>query len=122
MNRKRAWLYCRTAHPDATALEVQKSCLMDCAGKLGLSIIGVSAEYGSGEDFSRPRLCRALEATAGGEIDVVLVMKPSRLGRDPMRTDMCIHWLKEHGVNVVCADGTVLQPHSEILAWTDKRG
>ncbi len=48
MNRKRAWVYCRVAHPDPDALESQRLHLLDYADRQGLSIVGVTAENGSG--------------------------------------------------------------------------
>lgn len=116
MNRKRAWVYCRVARPDPDALESQRLHLLDYADRQGLSIVGVTAENGSGLDYSRIGLCDVLVAAEDGLIDVVLVQKLSRLGRDVIKTDGCIHWLRQRDVDVVCADGTVPQTSSDILA------
>ena len=117
MGKKRVWIYCRTAYPDLTALEVQKVHLTDYANRQGLPIVGITAEHGSGLNFSRVGLCEVLEAAEDGRIDCVLVKNIERLGRDPVKTDGCICWLKERDVEVICADGTVPQTSVELLAY-----
>lgn len=116
MDERRVWIYCRTAYPDFTALEAQETHLIDYANKQGLSIVGITAEHGSGLNFSRAGLCEVLEAAEDSRIDCVLVKNIERLGRDPAKTDGCICWLKERDVEVICADGTVPQTSVEILA------
>ena len=116
MDKKRVWIYCRTAYPDLTALEAQKVHLTDYANKQGLSIMGITAEHGSGLNFSRAGLCEVLEAAEDGRIDCVLIKNLERLGRDLVKTDGCIRWLKERAVEIICADGTVPQASTEILA------
>lgn len=116
MEKNRAWLYCRVAHPDLDALELQKAQLTDYAKRHGFTIAGITAEHGSGLDFSRAGLRDVLAAAEDGEADFVLVANLSRLGRDVQKTDGCIHWLRQRDVEVVCADGTVPQTYTDILA------
>lgn len=108
-SQKRAWLYCRVAHPDLTMLAMQRVSLMDYAEKQGFTIAGISAEQGSGLDFSRLGLCEAFEAAENGEADFLLIANYSRLGRDMVKIHRCIQWLNEHHVEVICADGTIIQ-------------
>lgn len=116
MNKSRAWLYCRTAYPDLDALEIQRAHLTDYANKHGFSVVGITAEHCGGWDFMRPGLCDVLIAAEDGMIDTILVEKLSRLGRDLVKIDCCLHWLKQRDVVVVCVDGTVPQTRAEMLA------
>lgn len=38
---KKVWIHCRTAYPDAAALESQKQCLLDAAEKQGFEAAGM---------------------------------------------------------------------------------
>lgn len=116
MNDKRVWLYSRVAYPDMGELEFQKTHLIDYAKKYGFSIVGVTAEQGSGLDFSRAGLREVLVAAENGEIDCVLVENLSRLGRNCVKANGCIQWLRDRGVDVICADGTLIETYTEILA------
>ena len=115
MENKRAWIYCRVAHPDAHALAVQQASLEAYAEANGLEIVGTTAEQASGLDFSRRGLAEVSSAAAAGEIDLLLVADLSRLGRDLMKVDAYLRWLEDQFVEVVCADGTVPQTATEIL-------
>ena len=53
MEKQRAWIYCRVAHPDAHALAVQQASLEAYAEVNGFEIVGTTAEQASGLDFSR---------------------------------------------------------------------
>ncbi|MCX4371605.1 MAG: recombinase family protein [Dysosmobacter sp.] len=117
MNKNRVWIYCRTAYPDLTALEIQKSYLTDYADKHDLSIVGITAEHGSGLDYSRAGLCEVLDAAEDGRIDCVLIKNLERLGRDLLKTDGCIRWLKERNVEIICADGMLPQTDAELLTY-----
>ncbi len=115
MEQKRAFLYCRMAHPDPTALELQKEQLMAYAGEQGFSVAGIAAECGSGLDYSRAGLTEALAALGDGEADVLLVSSPCRIGRDIVKNNALLHWLKERGIKIVCADGAELRTVSELF-------
>lgn len=115
MNRKRAWIYCRTAYPDATSLAIQEKNMIDYAKAQDFSIAGVTSEHGSGLDFSRDGIKAVSHAIEAGEVDVLLVKNLSRLGRDMEETDVFLHWLKKHHVNLICADGTTPQTYEDML-------
>lgn len=115
MDNNRVWVYCRVAYPDMDALELQKMHLINYAREHGFSIVGVTAEQKSGLDYSRTGLREVLVAAEDDEIDFVLVKDLSRLGRDVVKTNGCLHWLKARGVDVICADGTSMQPCEAIM-------
>ena len=115
MNRKRAWVYCRTAYPDAASLAIQEKNMIDYAKAQGFSIAGVTSEHGSGLDFSRDGIKEVSHAIEAGEVDVLLVKNLSRLGRDMEETDVFLHWLKKNNVTLICADGTTPQTYEDML-------
>ena len=115
MEKQRAWIYCRVAHPDAHALAVQQASLEAYAEVNGFEIVGTTAEQASGLDFSRRGLAEVSNVVDAGEVDLLLVTDLSRLGRDVVKADAYLRWLEDRFVEVVCADGTVPQTASEIL-------
>ena len=115
MEKQRAWIYCRVAHPDAHALAVQQASLEAYAEVNGFAIVGTTAEQASGLDFSRRGLAEVSNVVDAGEVDLLLVTDLSRLGRNVVKADAYLRWLEDRFVEVVCADGTVPQTASEIL-------
>ena len=115
MEKQRAWIYCRVAHPDAHALAVQQASLEAYAEVNGFEIVGTTAEQASGLDISRRGLAEGSNAVDAGEVDLLLVTDLSRLGRNVVKADAYLRWLEDRFVEVVCADGTVPQTASEIL-------
>ena len=89
MVKKRAYLYCRTAHPDKDALEAQKRNLTAYAEAQDFTITGVVSESGSGLDYSRAGLHEAMWAVAEKDVDVLLIANLSRLGRDTYKMRLC---------------------------------
>ena len=115
MEKQRAWIYCRVAHPDAHALAVQQASLEAYAEVNGFEIVGTTAEQASGLDISRRGLAEVSNAVDAGEVDLLLVTDLSRLGRNVVKADAYLRWLEDRFVEVVCADGTVPQTAAEIL-------
>ena len=115
MEKQRAWIYCRVAHPDAHALAIQQASLEAYAEVNGFEIVGTTAEQASGLDFSRRGLAEVSNVVDAGEVDLLLVTDLSRLGRNVVKADAYLRWLEDRFVEVVCADGTVPQTASEIL-------
>lgn len=99
---KRAWTYCRINAPEDPEgrLEMQKKELMDYAEKMGFKVVGGSEDLGSGLDFNRKGLRKAIEAAAGYEIDVLLTKDGSRLGRDTVKTMECLYGLDQLGIKI----------------------
>lgn len=115
MEKQRAWIYCRVAHPDAHALAVQQASLEAYAEVNGFEIVGTTAEQASGLDISRRGLAEVSNAVDAGEVDLLLVTDLSRLGRNVVKADAYLRWLEDQFVEVVCADGAVPQTATEIL-------
>lgn len=115
MESKRAWIYCRVAHPDAYALAAQQAALEAYAKQHGFEIVGITAEQASGIDFFRRRLFEVSNAVVAGKVDILLMANLSRLGCDIVKGDAYLRWLEDQFVDVVCADGTIPQTTSEIL-------
>lgn len=115
MERKRAWIYCRVAYPDAFALAAQQSNLEAYAEREGFEIVGTTVEQASGMNLTRRGLAEVSNAVAAGKVDLLLVADLSRLGRDVTSVDAYLRWLEDQFVEVVCADGTIPQTNTEIL-------
>ena len=103
----RAWIYCRTARPDAYALKIQQKALSDFAEKNRYEVVGCTARHESGVEMARPGLAEITNAVLRGEVDILLIHSASRLGRDPYATLEFIGWLAEHGVEIVCMNGEI---------------
>lgn len=115
MKRKRVWIYCRTARPDADALISQQELLKNYARKCHMTVKGVTAEHGSGCDMGRKGLDEVYDAAERGEMEYVLVTSMTRLGRVILDTMDYVSQLKECGVRVICADGMTIDDHTGIL-------
>lgn len=116
-NRKRAWIYCRTAYPDAAELERQQAVMETYAGEQCYEVVGMTAEHGSDLSYDRPGMYEVMEAAEDGRMDILLVKNISRLGRDSVKTYRCLRWLSDRRVEVVCADGTVPQTLMETIPY-----
>ena len=78
----RAWIYCRTAEPNAFALRMQQEQLSAFAEKNHYDIVGCTSKQETGTIMARPGLAEITNATLRGEMDILLVLNASRLGRD----------------------------------------
>ena len=102
MERKRAWLYCRTAKPDdAGSLDYQLFCIRNLARSRGYEIVGETTEYETGRDMNRSGLLEVTSAVTNGHVDVVVVQNLSRIGRRSRDIIKYHSLLKEHGVEFV---------------------
>ena len=107
MEQKRAWIYCRVAHngPDsAEVLNGQQLRLESYAKEHGFEIVGSSSDIGSGLTTDRPGLLNFHTAAENGTVDVLLILKLSRLGRDADKVTKYWHLLRDLGVSVHAAD------------------
>lgn len=112
---ERAWIYCRVAYPDMDMLETQKRGLIDYAQKNHFTIVGITAEQGSGLDLSREGLTEVFDAVNDAKVDVLLVKDLARLGRNWAEVCGDLAWLKEQHVRLVCEDGPMPETSMEIL-------
>lgn len=101
----RAWIYCRTAEPNAFALRMQQEQLSAFAEKNHFDIVGCTSRQETGTTMARPGLAEITNAVLRGEMDILLVLNASRLGRDIRNTLEYVDWLEKHNVEVVCLNG-----------------
>jgi len=101
-SRKRAWIYCRIDAPEDThgALKGQKKELMDYAEQMGFVVIGESEDIGSGLNSDRTGLAEVMKAAGDGRMDVLLVKKVDRLGRDTAKLLELLRGLDQLGVKL----------------------
>jgi len=96
----RALIYCRVAHPDALALDLQKNSVYQYAESKGYNIEAVVTEERSGVTMEREGLNRIMDMARDGEIDAVVTMSISRLGRNITDLINYINTLQSVGVTV----------------------
>ena len=101
----RVWIYCRVAEPDAFALRTQQEELTAFAKENHYEVVGCTAKQETGTTMVRPGLAEITNAALRGEMDILLVLNATRLGRDIWRTLEYVGWLGEHNVEVVCLNG-----------------
>ncbi|OLN30612.1 MULTISPECIES: recombinase family protein [Desulfosporosinus] len=101
-SQKRAWIYCRIDAPEDThgVLKGQKRELMDYAEQIGFVIVGESEDIGSGLDSDRHGLAEIMKAAGDGRMDVLLVKKVDRLGRDTAKLLEFLRGLEQLGVEL----------------------
>jgi hypothetical protein len=101
-NQKRAWIYCRIDAPEDThgALKGQKKELLDYAEQMGFVVVGESEDIGSGLDFDRAGLSEVVKAAGDSKMDVLLVKKLDRLGRDTAKLLEFLRGLDQLGVEL----------------------
>ena len=101
----RVWIYCRTAEPNAFALRTQQEELMAFAKENHYEVMGCTAKQETGTTMVRSGLAEITNAALRGEMDILLVLNVTRLGRDIWRTLEYVGWLGKHNVEVVCLNG-----------------
>ena len=101
----RAWIYCRTAEPNAFALKIQQEELTAFAKDNHYEVVGCTAKQETGTTMVRPGVAEITNAALRGEMDILLVLNVTRLGRDIWRTLEYVGWLGKHNVEVVCLNG-----------------
>mgnify|MGYP001424678163 CR=1 FL=1 len=101
-SQQRAWIYCRIDAPEDAhgALKGQKKELMDYAEQMGFSVVGESEDIGSGLDLDRAGLAEVMKAAGDGRMDVLLVKKADRLGRDTAKLSEFLRGLDQLGVEL----------------------
>ncbi len=101
-SRKRAWIYCRIDAPEDShgALKGQKKELMDYAEQMGFVVVGESEDIGSGLNFDRDGLAEVMNVAGDSKMDVLLVKKLDRLGRDTAKLLEFLRGLDQLGVEL----------------------
>ena len=100
--QRKAWVYCRIDTPEDAhgAFKGQKKELMDYAEQMDFEVVGCSEDLGSGTEFDRAGIAEVMKAAGEGKMDVLLVKKLDRLGRDTAKTLEFIHGLDQLGVGL----------------------
>jgi len=100
--KNRAWLYCRIDAPEDahSALKGQRKELSDYAEQMGFEIAGVSEDTGSVLDFEQPGLLEVMKAAGDGKMDVLLVKRLDRIGRDMVKTMEFLRGLDQLGIRI----------------------
>ena len=101
----RAWIYCRVAEPDAFALRTQQEELTAFAEENHYEVVGCTTKQETGTTMVRSGLAEITNAALRGEMDILLVLNATRLGRDIWNTLEYVGWLEKHKVEVVCLNG-----------------
>ena len=101
-SQQRAWIYCRIDAPEDThgALKGQKKELINYAEQMSFVVVGESEDIGSGLDYDRAGLAEIMKAAGDGKMDVLLVKKLDRLGRDTAKLLEIIKGLDKLGVEI----------------------
>lgn len=101
-SQKRAWIYCRIDAPEDShgALKGQKRELMDYSEQMGFIVVGESEDIGNGLDSDRHGLAEIMKAAGDGRMDVLLVKKVDRLGRDTAKLLEFLRGLDQLGVKL----------------------
>ncbi|MEA5024551.1 hypothetical protein SDC9_20772 [bioreactor metagenome] len=99
---KRAWIYCRIDAPEDThgALKGQKKELIDYAEQMGFVVVGESEDIESGLEFGRLGLAEVMKVAGDGRMDVLLVKKLDRLGRDTVKLLELLRGLDQLGIEL----------------------
>lgn len=100
---KRVWLYGRVAHDsgEGQELKMQMELLRRWAAENGYTVVGETAEVGSGIQAERPGLAEVARAVRDKKADAVVVKDLSRLTRDYIAGAQYIGSLQAEGVELV---------------------
>jgi DNA invertase Pin-like site-specific DNA recombinase len=121
-DRKRAWIYCRIDAPEDMhgQLKGQRVELITYADQMRFEVVGESQDLGSGLRLDRNGLRKVTEAADAGEMDVLLVMNITRIGRVMNQTVEFVHHLNKLGVKIyspLSGEVTTIMPPEELSAF-----
>lgn len=121
-DRKRAWIYCRIDAPEDIhdQLKGQREELITYADQMGAEVVGESQDFGSGLQLDRSGLRKVAEAAEAGEMDALLVMNITRIGRAMNQTVDFVHHMKNLGVKIyspLSGEITTIMPSEELNAF-----
>jgi hypothetical protein len=100
--QQNAWVYCRIDSPEDShgSLKSQKKELYDYAEQMGLKVAGCSEDLGSDSFCNYAGLSQAMKGAAEGKMDILLIKKLDRLGRDTAKTLELLQGLDQLGVQI----------------------
>ena len=108
MERNRAWMYCRvdnSGESSAGMLRMQELCVESYASAHDLEIDGRTLDIGNGLTAESSILEDFNQAVEDQKVDILLLPKLSRLGRNSWAIAQYWHMLCEHGVRICTAVG-----------------
>jgi len=110
----RAAIYARVSTGEQST-EQQVVALREAAARMGLDVVQVVEETGSGAKNDRPGLQRVLDDARRGKLDVVLVWKLDRFGRSALDLLANIRDLDAAGVRFVAtSQGIDIRPGGDV--------
>ncbi len=97
-----AWIYCRVDAPEDAhgSLKNQKKELYDYSEQMGFVVSGSSEDIGSGLNMNRSGLLEVKKAAEEEKMDVLLVKRLDRLGRDAQKVSEFISLLEKHAIAI----------------------
>ncbi len=100
--KKKAWIYARIDAPEDShgTLKQQYGQLNIYREQLGLEIAGCSSDLGGTTGLERPGLDLFLEEKESREIEVLLVLDPSRISRDEKLCQSFLLQMEKNGIEV----------------------
>lgn len=100
--QKCVWIYCRIDAPEDAhgSLKNQKKELYDYADQMGFAVVGSSEDIGSGLDMNRPGLLEVMKSAEEWKMEVLLVKRLDRLGRDAQRIFELISILEKRSIAI----------------------
>lgn len=98
----RVWAYVRDSNVPTGVVIAQMSQLLGEAGRLGLSVVGMSQDIHKGRTLDRPGLKDALRAIRTGYADAVLVCDVARLSEDRYTLLQIMEVLQDYGAVLIC--------------------
>ncbi len=113
---ERAWIYCRTANFNETALDVQRNALIGYAENNGYTLEGLTTDVGNGRELNRNGLKLISEAAEGGMIDVLVVENITQLCTNVRLLTEYVRRLEKCGVTLICIDGSTLESYQNDIA------
>jgi site-specific DNA recombinase len=78
----RAAIYCRVATRDQLSLDRQEQIVSNFAKANGYEISSITKEIFKGTTMARPGIQEVLDDAKNGEMDILLILGISRLGRN----------------------------------------
>lgn len=98
----RAWLYYRIDAPEDThgTLKSQKEELYDYAEQMGFTVAGDAEDLGNGLNLDRPGLLEIEKAASENQMDVLVVKRLDRIGRDTAQVLEFLRGLDQLGIAI----------------------
>ena len=119
--RKRAWLYIRTVHPDEKdSPSYQISCVRKYAADNNYDVIGETISIEGGNFLERDGLTKVSSVIQAGLVDVVIVQNMSRISSDLSLVRKYCHWASKYDVQIIAQGAWSMADFTEIRSYEDR--